>query len=130
MTRLAIIFSLVLVTPAWAETVFYCQEKFSVGIKKDKDSREWRRAHFNKERFTIKWDEENLTLKRANRRFILKCEPAAYEEGIYNCADDKKITIYKFSPKYMRFVHFNAFGSWILDGFIEESSEFGICEKF
>ena len=75
MTRLAIIFSLVLVTPAWAETVFYCQEKFSVGIKKDKDSREWRRAHFNKERFTIKWDEENLTLKELIEDLFLNAKP-------------------------------------------------------
>ena len=115
MTRLAIIFSLVLVT-AWADS-FLLSEKFSVGIKKDKDSREWRRAYFNKERFTIKWDEENLTLKGLIEDLFLNANLPPTRR-VFIIVQMIKNHYYKFSPKYISFVHFNAFGSWIIDGFI------------
>ena len=34
MTRLAIIFSLLFVTPVWAEIVLYCQDELATGVVK------------------------------------------------------------------------------------------------
>ena len=56
MTRLAIIFSLLFVTPAWAELVLYCQEQFATGILKKNGY--WQTGKFKPARYTVKFDEK------------------------------------------------------------------------
>ena len=54
--HLFIIFSLLFVTPAWAETVLYCQEELATGVIK-KNGR-WQTGDFELKRHTVRFDEK------------------------------------------------------------------------
>ena len=63
--HLFIIFSLLFVTPAWAETVLYCQEELATGVIK-KNGR-WQTGDFELKRHTVRFDEKKMTLEGMDR---------------------------------------------------------------
>ena len=73
MTRILTIIALLFATPAWAETVLYCQDELATGIIK-KDGR-WTEAKFALRRHTVKFDEEKMTLVGVGS-FPMECKLA------------------------------------------------------
>ena len=103
MTRLAIIFSLLFVTPAWAEIVLYWQDEFATGIAKVDGS--WTTGDFNLERHTLKFDEQKMTLSGFKRPMECSNNWLAQPDGI-SCQDvNYSILHFHFNKKKSALFH-------------------------
>lgn len=56
MKPLLLIIALLFSTPAWAETVLYCQSEVATGLAKENGR--WKEANFQLERFTVKFNSD------------------------------------------------------------------------
>ena len=134
MTRLAIIFSLLFVTPAWAETVLYCQTKLGTGITKDSGS--WQTVDLPPNRFTVKFDEKKMTLSGSGFTAPMKCKQPAVvplPEIIY-CANEDGDNLFHLNTISLRFSKYSVASKygWITDYYDMNKTYMvnGTCEKF
>ena len=133
MTRLAIIFSLLFATPAWAELVLYCQDELATGVLK-KNGR-WQEASFEKKRHTVKFDEKNMTVSGLGR-YAMKCEvryPIQAPDEVYCITPVTVPDVFSFSTKSLRYSYYQTSGTgWIanLDKPDTNVMYHGTCQKF
>ena len=129
MTRLAIIFSLLFVTPACAETVLYCQDELATGIGKENGS--WKTGDFKLKRYTVKFDEKKMTLLLDNERFSCAPKWALYPDRI-RCETEMFADFhFVFNKKTMRYSIYRMFATaWIDDGNDTTMMSHGTCQKF
>ena len=114
-------------TPAWAETVLYCQDEFAIGIQK-RTGEEWKSGNFILKRRTIKLDEKNKTVNPNGYTF--KCE---FNIGIYRCSFGQET--FKLHEKTLRFELKQTMEGWLeyrpnVDIDLTEANIYGTCEKF
>ena len=128
MPRLAIIFSLLFVTPAWAEIVLYCQDELATGIFKEKGN--WKTGTFKLERYTLKFDEQKMTLSGFTR--LMKCErPYTSFSDLFYCRDHAGDTLFHFDKNSLRYaLHDMSPGSWPLNRNDTDGIFYGTCQKF
>ena len=128
MTRLAIIFSLLFATPAWAEIVLYCQDELATGSYHENGRH--MTGEFKKVRHTVKFDEKTMTLSGFGPR-ALSCEaPYTIRPDIIYCADEWADKRFHFSKKSLRYSGYLIGPSWIEDGGDTVTMEHGTCQKF
>ena len=130
MTRLAIIFSLLFVTPTWAETILYCQDELHTGSFY-KNGRHMT-GECKKMRHTVKFDEKTMTLSGFEKD-ALSCK-APYEyvrPDIIYCADKFADRRFHFDKKSLRYSAYSiSFTSWIEGKSDTATIQHGTCEKF
>jgi hypothetical protein len=133
MSRLAIIFSLLFVTPAWAETVLYCQEEISTGILKPNKS--WETVMFDLDRHTVKFDEKNMTLKGVSGNLGMECRaPCSFMPDAIYCFDRiYGTTLFVFDKESLRFSLYKpTHAGWVENSKDPDSNHMshGTCQKF
>lgn len=131
MSRLAIIFSLLFVTPAWAELVLYCQDELATGIYKEKES--WKTSHFEPTRHTVKFDDQKMTLSGLGWQLKCRMRESAIPEIIY-CDGKKGELLFHFNKKSLKYslYHVGSMGYIFEWNYISPdiTMSHGTCQKF
>ena len=132
MTRLTIIFSLLFVTPAWAEIVLYCQEEISSGVVKKND--QWKTTAFELKRHTVKFDEKKMTLKGVSHKGM-KCRvPYSFLPNAIYCVDiEYDHPLFVFDKESLRFSLYKpSHASWVENHKFADTNHtsHGTCQKF
>lgn len=132
MTRLAIIFSLLFVTPAGAETVLYCQEEISTGVVKE--NYRWKTATFKLKRHTVKFDEKKMTLEGVSYKGM-KCRvPYSFLPNAIYCIDiEYDHSLFVFDKESLRFSFYKpSHAGWVENHQDADTNHMshGTCQKF
>ena len=129
MTRILTIIAILFVTPAWAETVLYCQDELATGIIKEDGT--WRPGIFSPARYTVKFDEKNMTLLMDEEKFSCSARWLTNPD-IIRCEEEMAADIhFVFNKKTLRYSMYRMFSSaWVIDGNDTSKTAHGTCQKF
>ena len=121
--------ALLFATPAWAETVLYCESELGTGIIKKNGS--WITATYQEDGYTVRFDEKKMILEGFD--YPMKCKfpfPQQRPNRIF-CEMEWGDEYFHFNKKNLRFSYYEIPGSaWVSDGTDTSNMQHGTCEKF